>query len=242
MIKPSTSGNLKNEGRYFPAIGVSDLADETQFIRRHADIVKIIGRYVILSKFGKEFTGLCPFHQEKTPSFTVSPTKQMYYCFGCSAGGDVFRFLQRAETLSFPQAKAIAAELSGLPAAVTLTPEMRRSYQRHAVAVERRGRRARAEFKAQRARRDAALDQYFGSLRFLLHHDPEECQRRGDLRYEYAVICFEESEVEYREAQARMDVLKPVAQLAKPDPDEHAVAVTVEVIRLLEIAQQREAA
>ena len=58
-------------------------------VKQQADIVRVIGEYVRLKKSGANFTGLCPFHQEKTPSFAVHPVKQIYHCFGCGAGGDV---------------------------------------------------------------------------------------------------------------------------------------------------------
>ena len=60
-------------------------------VKQQADIVRVVGEYVRLKKSGLNFTGLCPFHSEKTPSFSVSATKQFYYCFGCGAGGDVFK-------------------------------------------------------------------------------------------------------------------------------------------------------
>ena len=59
-------------------------------VKQQADIVRVIGEYVRLKKSGQNFSGLCPFHQEKTPSFSVSAVKQMYHCFGCGKGGDVF--------------------------------------------------------------------------------------------------------------------------------------------------------
>ncbi|MDT0130672.1 DNA primase, partial [Acinetobacter baumannii] len=65
------------------------------------DIVDIVGRYVQLKKGGANFMGLCPFHNEKSPSFTVSPTKQFYHCFGCGAHGDVISFLMELEHTTF---------------------------------------------------------------------------------------------------------------------------------------------
>src|SRR5690606_5381915 len=73
-------------------------------IRFRVDIVDVVAEHVSLRRAGKNYVGLCPFHQERTPSFTVSPDKQMFYCFGCQAGGDVFAFLMRREGLSFPEA------------------------------------------------------------------------------------------------------------------------------------------
>ena len=73
-------------------------------IKNAADIVDIVSEAVLLKKAGKNHVGLCPFHSEKTPSFTVSPDKQIFYCFGCGAGGNVFSFLMKQEGLSFPEA------------------------------------------------------------------------------------------------------------------------------------------
>jgi len=83
-------------------------------IRSRVDIVDFIGRYVQLKKAGRNFKGLCPFHDEKTPSFNVSPDKQGFYCFGCQAGGDVVGFLMRNEALSFPEAVRTLARECGV--------------------------------------------------------------------------------------------------------------------------------
>ena len=77
--------------------------DYKEEIRRRADIVSLVGEYVTLRKAGRNYLGLCPFHREKTPSFTVSPDKQMFYCYGCSEGGDVFSFLMKLNHLTFPE-------------------------------------------------------------------------------------------------------------------------------------------
>lgn len=82
----------------------------TRRIRESTDIVDVIGSYVALRRAGTNFKGLCPFHQEKTPSFTVHPDKQIFKCFGCGAGGDVFKFIQLREKVDFLQARAILAE------------------------------------------------------------------------------------------------------------------------------------
>ncbi|HEV2178006.1 MAG TPA: DNA primase [Terriglobia bacterium] len=83
-------------------------------VRSRADIVKIVGDYVKLRKSGARFVGLCPFHQEKTPSFSLDPNKQLFYCFGCHAGGDVFKFVMQIETLTFPEALGRLAEKAGV--------------------------------------------------------------------------------------------------------------------------------
>ena len=73
-------------------------------VRSSNNIVDIIGGYVRLQKKGSSYFGLCPFHNEKSPSFSVSPNKQMYYCFGCGAGGNVFTFIMEYENQTFPEA------------------------------------------------------------------------------------------------------------------------------------------
>ena len=70
-------------------------------IRCQSDILDTISASVLLKKSGQNYKGLCPFHSEKTPSFTVSPEKQIYHCFGCGAGGNVFRFIMEMEDLPF---------------------------------------------------------------------------------------------------------------------------------------------
>ena len=85
-------------------------------LKQQADIVRIIGDYVQLKKAGAQnFTGLCPFHKEKSPSFSVHATRQFYHCFGCSASGDVFSFIQKIENITFPEAIRRVAEKMGVP-------------------------------------------------------------------------------------------------------------------------------
>ncbi len=83
-------------------------------IRKAADIVEIISDVVLLKKTGKDFTGLCPFHSEKTPSFTVSPEKQIFYCFGCGEGGDVFSFVMKHQAIPFAEAARMMARRYGV--------------------------------------------------------------------------------------------------------------------------------
>lgn len=89
-------------------------ADKIEEIRNTIDIVDIIASYVTLKKRGKNFVGLCPFHTEKTPSFYVSPERQMYHCFGCGVGGNVFTFLMETEKISFIEAVKSLAERVGI--------------------------------------------------------------------------------------------------------------------------------
>lgn len=83
-------------------------------LRARCDIETIISQYVVLKKQGRSLKGLCPFHSEKTPSFNVSSDKQLFYCFGCGAGGDVITFIMKAENLSYPEAVAFLAQKVGL--------------------------------------------------------------------------------------------------------------------------------
>src|SRR5229473_1392673 len=85
-------------------------------VKQQADIVRIIGGYIQLKKAGAQnFSGLCPFHQEKTPSFSVHATRQYYHCFGCGVSGDVFSFVQKIENISFPEAVRLVAQKLGIP-------------------------------------------------------------------------------------------------------------------------------
>src|ERR1700756_4600384 len=83
-------------------------------VKQQADIVRVIGEYVRLKKSGANFAGLCPFHQEKTPSFSVHPVKQIFHCFGCGVGGDVFKFVMLIESITFPEALLRLAEKTGV--------------------------------------------------------------------------------------------------------------------------------
>lgn len=83
-------------------------------IRSAADIVQTVSEYVPLRKAGRRHVGLCPFHAEKTPSFSVDEQKQLFYCFGCGAGGDIFKFLMLHEKLEFPEALKLLAEKHGI--------------------------------------------------------------------------------------------------------------------------------
>lgn len=86
-----------------------------QRVRDSSDIVKIVGEYVQLKRRGRNYLGLCPFHNEKTPSFNVSPETGLYHCFGCSAGGNVFTFIMEIENLNFTEAVQYLAEKAGIP-------------------------------------------------------------------------------------------------------------------------------
>lgn len=90
--------------------------DFSYTVKQQADIVAIVGEYVKLKKAGAQnFTGLCPFHSEKTGSFSVHATRQFYHCFGCGASGDVFSFIQKIENITFPEAVRLVAQKLGIP-------------------------------------------------------------------------------------------------------------------------------
>jgi DNA primase len=107
-------------------------------VKQQADIVRVVGEYVRLKKSGQNFTGLCPFHSEKTPSFAVHPVKQIYHCFGCGAGGDVFKFVMEMDKIPFPEAIRVVADKCGIaiPRARERTPEERKENQQRTSLVE----------------------------------------------------------------------------------------------------------
>src|SRR3989344_5484785 len=88
--------------------------DEIEEIKRRLDIVDFISTYLTLKKAGTNYKAICPFHQEKTPSFMVSPEKQIFKCFGCQRGGDIFSFVMEMENLEFPEALRLLAERAGV--------------------------------------------------------------------------------------------------------------------------------
>jgi len=102
--------------------------DTIEEVKQRADIVDVISERVVLRKRGKDFVGLCPFHNEKTPSFSVSPSKQMYYCFGCQAGGNVFKFIMELDKRSFAEVVLDLARRYQVPVQ-TLEPKQRQELQ-----------------------------------------------------------------------------------------------------------------
>jgi len=90
-------------------------SDFAQTLKLQADVVRIVGEYVSLRKIGAQnYSGLCPFHKEKTPSFSVHATRQFYHCFGCGVSGDVFSFVQKIENITFPEAVRAVAQKMGI--------------------------------------------------------------------------------------------------------------------------------
>ncbi|RHP45268.1 DNA primase [Clostridium sp. AF32-12BH] len=106
--------------------------DVVEEVRTRNDIVDVISGYVKLQKKGSNYFGLCPFHNEKSPSFSVSPQKQMYYCFGCGAGGNVITFVMEYENYSFPEALKVLADRAGIH-----LPEVEYSKEERAKADKR---------------------------------------------------------------------------------------------------------
>ncbi|HIZ07160.1 MAG TPA: DNA primase, partial [Candidatus Eubacterium avistercoris] len=106
-------------------------------VRSRNDIVDVISGYVRLQKKGSTYFGLCPFHNEKTPSFSVSPNKQMYYCFGCGAGGNVFTFIMQYENFTFHEAMELLASRVGIELPKQeMTPKQKREADRRSRILE----------------------------------------------------------------------------------------------------------
>jgi DNA primase len=92
------------------------VSDFAQLVKQQADIVRIIGEYITLKKSGgQNYVGLCPFHGEKTPSFSVHAVRQFFHCFGCGEGGDVFKFVQKMDNVGFTEAVKVVARKCGIP-------------------------------------------------------------------------------------------------------------------------------
>src|ERR1700740_2023764 len=93
-------------------------SDFKDALKEQADIVRIVGDYVKLKKAGAQnFSGLCPFHNEKTPSFSVHATRQFFHCFGCGVSGGVFSFVQKVQNVTFPEALSRVGEKLRIPLA-----------------------------------------------------------------------------------------------------------------------------
>jgi len=99
--------------------------DVIETVRLRSDIVEVVSRHVQLKKKGKYFTGFCPFHHERTPSFTVTPDKQIFHCFGCGVGGNVFKFLMLKENLTFIETVRMLAQQAGITLPSTESPAER---------------------------------------------------------------------------------------------------------------------
>jgi DNA primase len=118
---------------------MTEASDFKEIVKQQADIIRVVGDYVKLRKAGAQnFTGLCPFHNEKTPSFSVHATRQFFHCFGCGVSGDVFAFVQKIENVTFPEAvRAVAQKLGiALPKATFSTPAEARDARLRTVLLE----------------------------------------------------------------------------------------------------------
>jgi DNA primase len=161
---------------------VANPGDFAYTVKEQADIVRIVGEYVKLRKSGAQnFQGICPFHAEKTPSFSVHATRQFFHCFGCGASGDVFAFVQKIENISFPEAVRQIAEKLHIP-----MPKVTYSSPEEARAARMRGgmidiqEKACAFFQAQLRRPEAAHAREYLASRGLT---PEQI---ADFRIGYA--------------------------------------------------------
>lgn len=155
------------------------IANETiEQVKDKAAIAEIIGGYVPLKKKGAEFVGLCPFHSEKTPSFTVSPAKRIFKCFGCGKSGDVISFIIEHENKSYPEAISILAEKVG----VTLEEEVKRKeFTKPPPRLEKLGSKSLAWFEGERKISNNTL------LRFGI---TEATEWMPQFEKEVPVICF----------------------------------------------------
>jgi DNA primase len=125
LLVPAVPVNNPAFSVVYPRYGASPLAgsilkfavpDFAQTVKQQADIVKVIGGYIRLRKAGAQnYSGLCPFHKEKSPSFSVHAGRQFYHCFGCGQSGDIFSFVSKIENLSFPEAVRAVAQKCGIP-------------------------------------------------------------------------------------------------------------------------------
>lgn len=131
-------------------------------IRSGNDIVDVISGYVRLTKKGSTYFGLCPFHNEKTPSFSVSPNKQMYYCFGCGAGGNVITFLMEYENYTFPEALEVLANRIGVELPKQeLSAEQKRASDKKARLLEANKEAAKYFYTLLRSERGSKAHEYF---------------------------------------------------------------------------------
>ena len=150
-----------------------DLIEE---VRSRNDIVDVISQYVHLQKKGSSYFGLCPFHNEKTPSFSVTPSKQMYYCFGCGAGGNVFTFLMEYENFTFGEAMEALAQRAGVQLPERqMSGEARREADRRGRLLEINREAARYFYMLLRSEKGKAAYRYFSGRGL----SPETMQKFG---------------------------------------------------------------
>ncbi|MBI4460547.1 MAG: DNA primase, partial [Acidobacteria bacterium] len=131
-------------------------SDFAQHVKSSLDIVRVIGESVRLKKSGSNYLGLCPFHQEKTPSFSVHATRQFFYCFGCGAKGDVFRFVMEREKIPFPEALERLAQRAGIPVPSRIPAEAESPAVRLRLSLEKVHEQALAFYRKQLQSAEAA--------------------------------------------------------------------------------------
>src|SRR5262249_40882737 len=124
-------------------VGMSGEHYDVAAVRQASNIVRVIGEHVRLRPVGgsARWTGRCPFHEEKTPSFSVNEAKQFFKCFGCGAGGDVITFVMRIHGFTFPETVKMLGEMAGIPPAGNWSPEERRRYAKAAAEAPELGQR-----------------------------------------------------------------------------------------------------
>ena len=131
--------------------------DTIDRVREAVDMVHLVGQKTDLRRVGTRWSGLCPFHDERTPSFSVNPEEKLYYCFGCGEGGDAFKFVQQTEALDFQEAVELLAEQSGVrverEADDPRAEERRRRRERLHALLERASRFYAAYLRRDRPRR-----------------------------------------------------------------------------------------
>ena len=150
--------------------------DIIEEVRSRNDIVDVISQYVHLQKKGSSYFGLCPFHNEKTGSFSVTPSKQMYYCFGCGAGGNVFTFLMEYENLSFSEAMEMLAERGGVELPKReMSREAKREADRRSRLMEINREAAMYFYRLLRSEKGKAAYEYFTKRQL----SPETMQKFG---------------------------------------------------------------
>ena len=148
-------------------------------VRSRNDIVDVIGSYVHLQKKGSNYFGLCPFHNEKTSSFSVTPGKQMYYCFGCGAGGNVFTFLMQYESFTFGEAMQTLAQRAGIDLPVQeLNAEQKREADKRTRLLEINKEAAKYFYSLLRSKRGERAYEYFKKREL-----SDETMRRFGLGY-----------------------------------------------------------
>src|SRR6267142_732177 len=100
----------------YSGLQIPSVSDFAQSVKQQVDIVKVIEGYIRLRKAGAQnYSGLCPFHKEKSPSFSVHAMRQFFHCFGCGQSGDVFSFVQNIENITFPESVRAVAQKMGVP-------------------------------------------------------------------------------------------------------------------------------